>query len=56
MDKYTELIDNLVESEDARKIYDNYIVKYITYKEWIIGMVDNVFIWGKDPKWLKIIP
>jgi len=40
MDKYSELIKRMIDSPEIQKIYNNCIVKDITLKEWIAGMVD----------------
>lgn len=42
VDKYDELINRLMESGKIQTTYDNYIIKDITLKEWIVGMVDQL--------------
>jgi hypothetical protein len=40
--KYDEIIDRLLKSEEIKKLYDEYIIKDITFKEWVIGHVDSI--------------
>jgi hypothetical protein len=44
MDKYDELIKRSLESETIRELYDNYIIKDITFKEWVEGNIDDLYI------------
>ena len=43
MDKYDELITKMIDNPPIQKIYNDYIIKDITYKEWVVGMVDRGF-------------
>lgn len=44
MDKYDELIKRMLESEAIQQIYEEFIVKDITFKEFVIGRVDDMLI------------
>ena len=46
MDKYDELIKKLMESKTIKELYENYIVKDITFKEWVIDYADNLLMKG----------
>lgn len=39
---YDQMLKRCLESDKIRKIYDEYIIKDITFKEWVIGNVDDV--------------
>jgi hypothetical protein len=41
-DQYDKLINGLLESDRIKKIYDEYIIKDITFKEWVIGYTDDM--------------
>ena len=43
MDKYDELITKMMDSPPIQETYNDYIIKDITYKEWVVGMVDGRF-------------
>ena len=43
MDKYDELITKMMDDPPIQELYDNCIIKDITYKEWVVGMVDRCF-------------
>ena len=40
MDKYNELIKRIINSPEVQELYNTCIVKDITFKEWIVGMID----------------
>lgn len=42
MNKYNMFIKKLIESENIQKLYKDYIIKDITFKEWVVGMVDEI--------------
>ena len=44
MEEYNELIERLMESPNIQGLYDSYIIKDITFKEWVVGMVDDVYM------------
>lgn len=48
MDKYDELIKRLLESEDIQNLYNGYVIKDITFKEWVVGMIDETYF--RNPK------
>lgn len=43
MDKYDELVKKMMDSPSIQKMYDDCIIRDISYKEWILGMVDRSF-------------
>ena len=44
MDPYDELVKRLLEADDIKKMYDEYIIKDITFKEWVIGQIDKTYL------------
>jgi hypothetical protein len=44
MDKYDELIDRFMNNGEIKRIYDNYIIDEITFKEWVDGHVDDLLL------------
>ncbi len=43
-DIYDELIDRLLKSEEIKKLYDSFIIKDITFREWVIGHTDDLMM------------
>jgi len=54
MNKYDELLQKLMESERIQNTYNNYIIKDITFKEWVEGCLDELHIWGVKKKWINL--
>ena len=44
MDKYDELIRQLMENPELQTTYDTCIIKDITFKEWVVGHVDDLLM------------
>jgi len=49
MDTYDQLLEAMLESEKIRKMYDEYIVKDITFREWVVDHLDEALIGAQ--KW-----
>lgn len=43
MDKYDELIKGMIDSSEIQELYNTCIIKDITLKEWIVGMIDYCY-------------
>ena len=43
MDIYDRFLNDLMSSPTIHKVYNEYIIKDITFKEWVVGMVDNLY-------------
>ena len=42
-DKYDILVEKMLESSDIQRLYNEYIIKDITFKEWVVGMIDSLY-------------
>jgi len=42
IEKYDELIKKLMESKTIKELYEKYIIKDITFKEWVVGYADDL--------------
>lgn len=46
MNKYDELIKKLMETPDIQSTYEMCIIKDITFKEWVVGHVDDLLLFA----------
>ena len=46
---YEYIIDALMESEEIQKLYEDNIIKDITFREWVKGCVDRIHGKAVDP-------
>jgi len=43
-DEYNTLIERMLASSEIQKLYDEFIIKDITFKEWVVGTIDDLYM------------